>query len=127
MIKQIPSKEIKDYIKNNSKCVLLDVRTNQEWDQDGRPDGDKIELKSYFLSIQMGEERIFNENFVNEFKNLKIEKDREILTICRTGGRSQAAAELLTKEGYNCSNISDGFLGNGNEKIGWKNNRLPVK
>ena len=31
MIKQIPSKEIKNYIKNNPKCVLLDVRTEEEW------------------------------------------------------------------------------------------------
>ena len=36
-------------------------------------------------------------------------------------------AELLTKEGYNCSNVSDGFRGNGQEKIGWKNNHLPTK
>lgn len=127
MIKQIPSKEIKEYIKNNPKCVLLDVRTDQEWNKDGRPDGDKIELKNYFLSIRFGEERIFNENFINEFKNLKIEKDHEILTMCRSGGRSQMAAELLTQEGYNCSNISDGFLGNGKEKVGWKNSRLPIK
>tara|TARA_Y100000590_G_scaffold416272_1_gene514862 strand:+ start:1424 stop:1807 length:384 start_codon:yes stop_codon:yes gene_type:complete len=127
MIKQIPSKEIKEYAKSNPKSVLLDVRTDQEWSQDGRPDGNKIGLKSYFLSIKIGEERTLNENFVNQFKNLKIEKDHEIFTMCRGGSRSQMAAELLTREGYSCSNISDGFLGNGNEKIGWKNNQLPVK
>ena len=27
MIKQIPSKEIKEYLNKNPKCVLLDVRT----------------------------------------------------------------------------------------------------
>ena len=52
MIKQIPSKEIKDYMKNNPKSVLLDVRTKEEWDQIGKPDGDKIGLKTYFLSLQ---------------------------------------------------------------------------
>ena len=51
MIKQIPSKEVKDYIKNNSKCILLDVRTKEEWNE-GRPDGDKIGLTPYFLSLQ---------------------------------------------------------------------------
>ena len=61
MIKQIPSKEIKDYLKNNSKCVLLDVRTQEEQDQFGRPDGEKLGLKTYFLTIQ-------DENFVNDFK-----------------------------------------------------------
>jgi len=125
MIKQISSGQIKDYIKNNSKCVLLDVRTKEEWNQ-GKADGDKIGLKTYFLSFQF-EGRIINQNFVEEFKNLKIDLSYEILTLCATGGRSQIAAELLTKTGYNSSNISDGFLGNKEEKVGWKNNQLPTK
>ena len=124
MIKQIPSKEIKEYLKNNSKCVLLDVRTKEEWDTIGKPDGEKIGLKTYFLSVQFSEERIFNENFVQEFKNLNIGQDHEILTMCRSGGRSQAAAELLTRENYTCSNISDGFEGN-QENVGWKECDLP--
>ncbi len=124
MIKQIPSKEIEQYLKNNPKCVLLDVRTKEEWNQ-GKPDGDKIGLKTYFLSLQF-EGKILNQNFVEEFKNLKIDKDYEILITCGIGGRSQRAAEILTKQGYNCSNVSDGFLGN-HENIGWKRNNLPCK
>jgi len=38
MIKQILSKEIKEQLKNNPKCVLLDVRTEEAWNQDGKPD-----------------------------------------------------------------------------------------
>ena len=97
MIKQIPSKEIKNYIKNNPKCVLLDVRTKEEWNN-GKPDGDKIGLKTYFLSLQF-EGKILNQNFVEEFKNLKIDQDYEILISCGTGGRSQRAAEILTTLG----------------------------
>ena len=104
MIKQIPSKEIKDYIKNNPKCVLLDVRTKEEWNN-GKPDGDKIGLKTYFLSLQF-EGKILNQNFVEEFKNLKIDQDYEVLTSCGTGGRSQRAAEILTVLGFKCTNIS---------------------
>ena len=125
MIRQILSGEIKDYIKNNSKCVLLDVRTKEEWEQ-GKPDGDKIGLKTYFLSLQF-EGRILNENFVEDFKKLNINQDCEILTICGSGARSQQAAELLAREGYDCSNISDGFSGNNEEKIGWENYQLPTK
>ena len=115
MIKQISSKEIKDYIKNNKKCVLLDVRTKEEWNE-GKPDGDKIGLKTYFLSL-LFEGRVFNKNFVEEFKKLNIDKNNEILIICGSGARSERAANLLTKEGYHVSNISDGFLGNNMEKI----------
>ena len=42
------------------------------------------------------------------------------------GLRSQVATELLTKEGYSCINISDGFLGN-SENAGWKKSGLPYK
>ena len=112
MIKQIPSKEIKDYLKNNSECVLLDVRTQEEWDQFGRPDGEKLGLKTYFLTIQ-------DENFVNDFKKLSISQNYEILSICKSGERSQFVAELLTKENYKSVNISDGF-------DGWNSSDLPL-
>jgi len=119
MIKQITCKEIKDYLKKNTKSVLLDVRTQGEWDNDGKPDGDKIGLKTYFLEIQR--EAFFD--FVKEFKNLNINQDNDVLVICASGERSQITAELLSKENYKSINISDGFMGS-QEGIGWKNNGL---
>ena len=124
MIKQLASKDIKDYLITKPNSVLLDVRTKEEWDTIGKPNGEKIGLKTYFLSIQFGNERIFNENFRQEFKNLKINQDKNILITCRSGARSQFAAELLTKENYTCVNISDGFEGN-QENVGWKKSDLP--
>jgi len=120
MIKQITCKEIKDYLKKNPESVLLDVRTQEEWDNDGKPDGDKIGLKTYFLEIRR--DAFFD--FVQEFKNLNISKDKEVLVICASGERSQITAELLSKENYKSINISDGFMGS-QEGIGWKNNGLP--
>ena len=125
MIKQLESKEVENYIKNNPKSVLLDVRTEEEWGVDGKPDGDKIGLKTHFLTIQFAD-GTFNEKFIEDFKKLNIEKDCEVLTMCMGGVRSQGAAELLTKEEYKCSNISDGFLGN-SQNTGWKNSGLPCK
>ena len=124
MIKQLVAKDIKSYLMVEPTSVLLDVRTNEEWETIGKAEGEKIGLKTYFLSIQFGKERIFNENFVQEFKNLAINQDRNILIICRSGARSQFAAELLKKENYTCINISDGFEGN-QENVGWKRCGLP--
>ena len=124
MIKQLASKDIRSYLMAVPNSILLDVRTKEEWDTIGKPDGEKIGLKTYFLSIQFGNERIFNENFIQEFKNLKINQDKNILITCRSGARSQFAAELLTKENYTCVNISDGFEGN-QENVGWKKCNLP--
>tara|TARA_B100000767_G_C19488560_1_gene419215 strand:- start:240 stop:584 length:345 start_codon:yes stop_codon:yes gene_type:complete len=111
MIKQLMTDEIKDYLKSNLKRILLDVRTEEEWINYGRPDGDKLGLKTYFLTIK-------DENFLNEFKNLSIDHDCEILTMCKVGQRSQFVAQLLEKENYKCTNISDGF-------DGWKFSGLP--
>ena len=126
MIKQIASNKIKEFIKENPKSVLLDVRTKEEWDQIGKPDGDKIGIKTFFLSSQF-QGRIINEDFVKEFENLNIDKNFQVLIMCGSGNRSQRAAELLSEKGYNCLNVSDGFRGNGEEKIGWQNNNLPIK
>ena len=125
MIKQLASKEVEDYIKNNPKSVLLDVRTEEEWGADGKPDGEKMGLKTHFLTIQFADGN-FNEQFIEDFKKLNIEKDCEVLTMCMGGVRSQAAAELLIKEEYKCINVSDGFLGN-SASPGWKNSGLPSK
>jgi len=120
MIKQITCKELKDHVKNNPKSVLLDVRTQEELDNIGKPDGDKIGLKTYFLEIQR--DAFFD--FVKEFKNLNINQDNEVLVICASGERSQITAELLSRENYKSINISDGFMGS-QEGGGWKNNGLP--
>jgi len=111
MIKQLISKEIKKYLKTDSKKILLDVRTEEEWEMFGKPDGDKLGLKTYFLTIK-------DENFLEEFKKFLINKDCEILTMCKVGQRSQFVAELLENDNYNCVNISDGF-------DGWQSSDLP--
>ena len=81
MTKQILSKEVEGYVKNNPKCILLDVRTEEEWNIDGKPDGEKIALKTHFITIQFAD-KTFNQNFIEDFKKLNIEKDQEILAMC---------------------------------------------
>ena len=120
MIKQITCKAIKEYLKKKPKSVLLDVRTQEEWNNDGKPDGDKIGLKTYFLEIRR--DSFFD--FVQEFNNLNINQDKEILVICKSGERSQISAELLSRENYKSINISDGFMGS-QEGVGWKKIGLP--
>ena len=120
MTKQICCKEIKDYLKSNPKSVLLDVRTQEEWDNDGKPDGGKIGLRTYFLEIR----KSASFDFLQEFKNLNINRDKEILVICKSGERSQISAELLSRENYKSLNVSDGFKGS-QEGAGWKKSGLP--
>ena len=122
MIKQLISKDIKKYLETGATKILLDVRTKGEWDTVGKPDGEKIGLKTYFLEIRR--DAFFD--FVKEFKDFKIDQKNEILVICKSGERSQITAELLSKENYKTINISDGFEGS-DEGVGWMNSDLPVK
>ena len=122
MVKQLLSRDIKNYLKEDPKKVLLDVRTQGEWDSVGKPDGDKIGLKTYFLEIKR--DSFFD--FTKEFKNFNISQDSEILVICKSGERSQISAELLSRENYKTINVSDGFEGS-TEGVGWINSGLPIK
>ena len=126
MIKQIKSSEVKTYLEANPKTVLLDVRTENEWNSLGKPKIETYNSKTYFITVSpdLSNWQIPDPEFV---KNLtkEINKENEVLVMCAAGGRSMIAAELLQKEGYIAHNISDGFSGNGQD-LGWKNEGLPI-
>lgn len=118
MIKQIKSSNIKKFIQSNPNTVLLDVRTEDEWNTVGKPETKDLGIKSYFITIT--QDPSFLENIKKE-----INKDKQILVMCAAGGRSIIAATLLSNEGYTALNVSDGFSGN-NQDLGWKNSGLPL-
>ena len=123
MIKQIKSSEIKNFIIDNKNVELLDVRTQAEWDDIGKPDGEKLGLKTHFVTIVRSPDPSVNKEFLEEVKK-KIDSNKQLLIICKAGGRSMMAAQLLSQEKIECINISDGFEGNG-ENPGWKEEGLP--
>ena len=125
MIKQLKSSEIKNFINENKDVELLDVRTQEEWDNIGKPDGEKLGLKTHFVTIVRSPDPSANKEFIEEVKK-KIEPNKQLLIICKAGGRSMMAAQLLSQEEIKCINISDGFEGNG-ESPGWKDENLPSK
>ena len=125
MIKQIKSSEIKNFLINNKNVELLDVRTQDEWNNVGKPDGEKLGLKTHFVTIVRSPEPNLNKDFIEKVKKV-IDINKELLVMCKAGGRSMMASQLLSQENITCINISDGFEGNG-ENAGWKNEGLPSK
>ena len=117
MTREIKSSEIEKYINSNPDTVLLDVRTENEWRTDGKPDTKDLGIKSFFITISQ------DSGFIERVKK-NIDKKKQVLVMCAAGGRSIIAAQLLANEGYNTLNVSDGFSGNG-EDPGWKNLGLP--
>jgi rhodanese-related sulfurtransferase len=65
-------------------AVLVDVRTPEEYAEGHLDNAINIDW--------------YNENFMNDFKN--IDKDKTIYVYCKKGGRSASAAEMLNSSGY---------------------------
>jgi rhodanese-related sulfurtransferase len=125
MIKQIKSSEIKELLTGNKNVELLDVRTQDEWDDVGKPDGENLGLKTHFITIARSSDPETNKEFIEKVKKV-INPKKDLLVMCKAGGRSMMASQLLTQEKINCINVSDGFEGNGDD-LGWKNEGLPSK
>jgi hypothetical protein len=106
---------------------LVDVRNRYEWEFVGRvPDTTMIEWKHY----PSGE---LNPRFIDEIKS-RFNADDNLLLLCRSGVRSDAAAKALTAAGFrNAFNILEGFEGdidaNGQrgQVGGWRKHGLPWK
>jgi rhodanese-related sulfurtransferase len=72
-----------------------------------------------------------NQTFVNDLL-AKVNKENEVLFLCRTGGRSNQSANLASSLGFGkCYNVINGFEGDLDSKNhrglvnGWKASNLP--
>jgi len=90
MLTAINCKELVELAKTNEGASLIDVRTQAEWDQDGKPNGKEIGLNTYFISfmIDVAEGRIINSEFEKKFEELKLDKSKAVFVMCKSGFRS---------------------------------------
>ena len=129
MLTTINCKELVELVKTNEGASLIDVRTQAEWDQDGKPNGKEIGLNTYFISfmIDVAESRIINSEFEKKFEELKLDKSKAVFVMCKSGFRSFKAAELIDKKGFKTFNIINGFICSDDvEPNCWKTSGLPV-
>ena len=92
-----------DKILNDTDIIILDVRTSEEINAGYIPNSTFIDY--------------YDKNFENKI-NL-IDPSKKIYTLCKSGGRSVKAAEILSKNGFrNVYNLEGGFMR-------WKANKMP--
>jgi len=103
-MKEMTPNELIEY-SNNSKCILIDVRTEREWETVGKPDGDQIGLKTYFVSIKNNEGSL-NGNFVNDILSLNIEKEFEI-KVYEKLGFSKCKVSIAVPNNTEFSSVQD--------------------
>ena len=133
-IKNISSQECFKKLSIEVHSQLIDVRTKPEWIYVGVPDLSSINKKVIFVSWQVYPEMGTNKFFENQILESNIKKDNNLYFICRSGNRSNNAAEFLASRGFsNCFNVIDGFEGKLNHERqrtlidGWQFNNLPWK
>jgi len=137
-VKQVTPEEAFEELKKDQNAVLVDVRTFEEFNFVGfvNPSdfGNRMILLPWQLYPQMQENAEFASTLAQGLSELGFEDANEtkIFFLCRTGGRSNAAAAFSQNCGYkNCFNIISGFegeLNSGNHRgqfNGWKASSLP--
>jgi rhodanese-related sulfurtransferase len=123
-----------DVLVNDPTAVLVDVRTNVEWQLIGKPDLSAINKEPIYL--QWVTMQGMNANFPTELMAALMEhgvtQDAPIFFMCQSGGRSKMAAMQCTAQGYaHCYNLAEGFEGgldehkHRNSINGWKAAGLP--
>jgi len=79
------------YEKYQAGTFLLDVRTQEEWDEYHAPNTTLIPLDE--LPARLNE----------------LPKDQEIVVICRSGNRSQQGRDILLDAGFNATSMAGGL------------------
>lgn len=125
----ITPQEAWDLLTSNPDALLVDVRTQMEWDQIGVPEGPDGREVAFIEWVRAG--GVPNPAFVDELLATGVQQGAPIVFLCRSGVRSQGAAAAATQAGYGPAyNVLEGFEGAADalgrrEHEGWKIAGLP--
>ena len=96
------SVDIDKSVMSDNSIQIIDIRTPNEWKQGV--------LKGAILVNLTDNNGEFNEKFLENIKE-KIDPNKKIAVICRSGVRSLRASELLVQNGYkDVINLSGGMM-----------------
>jgi rhodanese-related sulfurtransferase len=123
-------------LKSSAGSQLIDVRTRAEWAYVGTPDLKPLNKRTVLVEWQSFPDQTVDPRFVErlagELKMLGVKPDDDLFFICRSGGRSLAAAKAMAAMGYHaCHNVAGGFEGPLDDEShrgtvgGWKAAGLP--
>jgi rhodanese-related sulfurtransferase len=115
-VEDVPVLETWERLKGDPKAVLVDVRTRAEWAFVGVPDLSKLGRDLLLMEWQTFPDSRIAADFAARLEEALaargVGKGDEIFFICRSGGRSRMAAEVMAAAGYRlCRNVAEGFEG----------------
>ena len=127
-VRDLTVSEAWDLLCQNPTSELVDVRTSEEWEALGYPDLSEAGKDVKKVSLLLNPDYTLNPNYVSDFEALNIDKDSDVLFMCKAGGRSAKAAEMAIQLGYTkCYNVFEGFDGNAQSTNSWLAANLPVR
>lgn len=119
-------------LRSNEAAWLIDVRTPPELQYVGSPDLREAGGRSAHLPWHVWPAMTVNPAFVPSLERAIASRDSPVLFLCRSGGRSLAAARAAEEAGWpDVINILHGFEGDldahgqRNRLNGWKAAQLP--
>ena len=108
----VNTQEAWELMQHNPIAVLIDVRTQEEWNNTGIPDLSSMNKAPLCISWRLFPNMDVNTRFIVEVSNKINDKNTTLLFLCRSGMRSHEAAKAMMQKGYvNCYNIGGGVEG----------------
>jgi rhodanese-related sulfurtransferase len=132
----IGAAEAWERLKADPRAQVIDVRTLAEWNFVGLPDLSAVNRDVHCIEWQGFPSMAVNPGFVQQatqaVTKAGADRDTPIILMCRSGGRSRAAAMALAAAGFTAAfNLAGGFegdldpQGHRGELNGWKAAGLP--
>jgi rhodanese-related sulfurtransferase len=121
-----------DSLRTDHDAVLIDVRTDAEWNFVGLPDLAEASKQPVLIPWQVYPSMQVNAAFAEHLRKAGVTPLNKLYFLCRSGARSLAAGQAAQAAGFpNAFNVADGFegppdaSGHRGSVAGWKAEGLP--
>lgn len=132
MVDNVASEETWNALRSEENAQLVDVRTDAEWTFVGFPDLSAAGKQLKLIPWQVYPTMQVNQDFIRQLREAGLTPDHQLYFLCRSGGRSLAAARAAQAAGFiHAYNVADGFEGPPDQRghrgtiAGWKATGLP--
>jgi rhodanese-related sulfurtransferase len=119
-------------LRDDPQAVLVDVRTDAEWNFVGLPDLAEAGKQAVLIPWQVYPTMQLNGQFVEALRRAGVTPANKVYFLCRSGARSLAAGQTVQQAGFpHAFNVADGFEGPPDDQghrgtvAGWKADGLP--
>jgi rhodanese-related sulfurtransferase len=132
MVENVHPRQVWEALAADPDARMVDVRTDAEWSFVGVADLSSVGKQPVLIPWQVFPGMQRNDLFLAQLSEAGITPDHHVYFLCRSGGRSLAAARAAQQIGFrHVFNIADGFEGPSDAEghrghiAGWKADGLP--